>query len=98
MKELWFLALILFCVEFFLFYWIRRLVKDKDVFYDLTIDQLAQVLRKLKDYQVALFGLVYFSLILLASVVPFLLYFILSYQIISIAFDFFVLQKIKEEE
>ena len=54
------LAVILFFIEFSLFYFIRNEVKDRDVYYDLTIDQIAQVIKKIKDAQILFFLVIYF--------------------------------------
>jgi hypothetical protein len=92
------LAVILFFIEFSLFYFIRSEVKDRDVYYDLTIDQIAQVIKKIKDAQILFFLVIYLLIIMLARFVPFLLYLLISYQFISVAFDLFIWVKIKKEE
>jgi len=92
---LFIISLSLYLVELLLFFVIKRLFKKKQTSEDQLLTQLSAIIAHVSFDHMAIFSLLYFLMLLLARIIPILFSLIITYQLISITFDFVLIKKMR---
>ena len=91
-------SIFLYLTEFALFIYIKKLIQLKETFYDLMLEQVAELLRKVRFEHVAAYSGVYFIILFLGKLLPFVLTLLITIQMISISINLLAYFRIKSDD